>query len=323
MEATAPMNSKHRPSIATICPVYNEERAIPLFLDRILKVFSELSPCYDPRLYFIDNGCLDRSLSVIKQFHERHPNIFVIVLSRNFGYQCALETALRVAIADLYVMIDVDCEDPPEMILDFIQQYEKGFDIVYGERVDRPEGYILKALRKVYYRVARWVADDDLVLDMAEFSLITREVRDAIIKDATSFPFVRSSIGRIGFTRKNLPYRRQKRIIDKSHYNFVRMTIFGIAGILSSSTAALRAPAYTFGLFSVSMVALTAWAILAPAAWQIPTLILIGFLFLGFTTVATGLYVARVYKNGLQRPNAIIRFNRSVLPCGELDQYHS
>jgi dolichol-phosphate mannosyltransferase len=305
-----------------LCPVYNEELAIPLFLERTLKVFEQLSERFDPKLYFIDNGCSDRSLAIIKDFHSRFPNVFAIVLSRNFGYQCALETALRTAVADLYVMIDVDCVDPPEMILDFVREHQQGFDIVYGERVDRPEAYVLKSIRKLYYRLARSVADEHFVLNMAEFGLITAEVRDAIVQDATSFPFIRSSIGRIGFRRKGLPYRRHQRIVGQTHYNVLSMTIFGVAGILSSSTFVLRAPAYGFAFFVLALCLVTLWAIVAPASWQLPLLLLIGFLFVGFTTMATGLYVARTYKNGLQRPNAIIRYGLSILPCSELENQH-
>src|SRR2546429_2494158 len=197
--------------LAVLCPVYNEEQAIPLFLDRVMSVLSQLDSRYKPSLYFIDNGCTDASLNIIRKFHETNQNVFALVMSRNFGYQCALETGLRTVMADLYVMIDVDCEDPPEMILDFVKQHEQGFEIVYGERVDRPEPFVLKEMRKAYYRIVRWLADDNFVLNMAEFSLITREVRNAIIQDVTSTPFLRASIGRIGFRRKNAPRLRHPR----------------------------------------------------------------------------------------------------------------
>jgi polyisoprenyl-phosphate glycosyltransferase len=300
--------------LAVLCPVYNEEEAIPLFLDRMMKVFSQLETRYKPSLYFIDNGCTDASLSIIRRFHETNPKVFVIVMSRNFGYQCALETGLRTVAADLYVMIDVDCEDPPEMILEFVKHHEEGFDIVYGERVDRPEPFVLKGLRKLYYQIVRWLADDNFVMNMAEFSLITREVRNAIMQDATSTPFLRASIGRIGFRRKNLPYRRHPRIAGKTHYNFIGMTIFGIVGILSSSTVALRVQAYTLPFWALIMAVVTVLAIVSPGVWQIPVLLLLGFGFLGFTVSFSGLYIARIYKNGLLRPNAIVRYGQSILP---------
>jgi polyisoprenyl-phosphate glycosyltransferase len=312
MDDTAPKAGL--PKLAVLCPVYNEKEAIPLFLERMMSVFAQLAEYCQPSLYFIDNGCTDASLSIIRAFHEAHPNVFVIVLSRNFGYQSALETALRTVSADLYVMIDVDCEDPPEMILEFVKHYRKGFEIVYGERVDRPEPPILKGLRKLYYRLVRWVADENFVLNMAEFSLVTAEVRNAIIQDATSAPFLRASIGRIGFRRKNLPYRRHARIAGKTHYNFVSTTIFGIVGILSSSTVVLRVPAYLLPFWVLTMLVISILDVTSPARWQIPALLLLGFAYIGFTVAFCALYIARIYKNGLLRPNAIVRYGLSILP---------
>ncbi len=121
-------------------------------------------------------------------------------------------------------MIDVDCEDPPELIPRFVAEHEQGYDIVYGERVDRPEPTYLKWLRKSYYRLVRAVADDNFVLNMAEFSLITAEVRNAVIDEINSFPFIRASIGRIGFRRKNVPYTRERRSAGETHYNLIGMT---------------------------------------------------------------------------------------------------
>lgn len=309
-----PKSKAGRPSLAVICPVFNEEIAIPLFFNRVAKVFARIEHSYEPRLFFIDNGCVDRSLEIIRRLHDDYPYVYAIVLSRNFGYQSALETGLKTAEADLYVMIDVDCEDPPEMILDFLRHHEHGYDIVYGERVDRPEGRVLKGVRKLFYRLIRAIADENFVLDMAEFSLITAEVRNAILNDTTSFPFLRASIGRIGFSRKNVPYRRHPRVAGETHYNLIGMTIFAIAGILSASTLLLRIPAYVFPFWALALTVTAMWAWLAPAAWQIPMLLMLGFVYIGFTAFATSLYVARIYKNGLLRPNAIVRPGLSILP---------
>jgi len=304
------------PSLAVICSVYNEEDAIPLFAARVLDVFRRLQRSYTPHLYFIDNGSSDRSLEIIRNLHERHPEIFVIVLSRNFGYQCALEAGLRTAEADLYVMIDVDCEDPPEMIEDFLKYEREGYEIVYGERTDRPEGILLKSARKLYYRVVRSVADDNFVIDMAEFSLTTREVRDAIIRDATAYPFLRASIGRIGFKRKNIPYCRRPRIAGKTHYNLLGMTVFAVGGVLSASTVILRWPAYAFPLWLLALGLIAIFSFTHPGTWQIPLILFIGFGFIGGYAIAIGLYVARIYKDGLRRPNAIVRYGLSILPPG-------
>ena len=303
-----------RATLAVLCPVYNEQEAIPLFFERMRNVFDQLKEFCEPSLYFIDNGCKDASLSIIQKLHEANPNVYALVLSRNFGYQCALETALRTVNADLYVMIDVDCEDPPEMILDFMNYHREGFEIVYGERTDRHEFIVLKSLRKLYYRIVKGIADENFVLDMAEFSLITVEVRNAILLDSSSAPFLRASIGRIGFQRKNLPYKRHPRIAGKTHYNWIGMMLFGIVGILSSSTVILRVPAYLLPFWTLTMAIIATLSVVSPGRWQIPALLFLGFAYVGMSAAFSGIYVARIYKNGLNRPNAIVRYGLSILP---------
>jgi polyisoprenyl-phosphate glycosyltransferase len=307
-------NGNRRRRLAVLCPVYNEDVAIPLFLDRSMALFARLKNRCDPALYFIDNGCTDGSLEAIREAHSRHPNVFVLVLSRNFGYQCALRVGLQCIDADIYVMIDVDCEDPPEMIEQFYSEYEAGYDIVYGERVDRPENFLLRGTRKLFYRIVRSVADDDVILNMAEFSLITAEVRDAVIDEVTSFPFLRAAIARVGFRRKNIPYRRHRRVAGETHYNLLGMTVFAVAGILSASTLGLRIPAYAFPFWAVGMAGIALASAIRPSPWHVPALLTLGFLFIGFTTMTSGLYVARTYKNALFRPNGIVRRSLSILP---------
>jgi hypothetical protein len=94
--------------------------------------------------------------------------------------------------------------------------------------------------------------------------------------------------------------------------------VFAIAGILSASTLALRIPAYLFPFWAVAMMGIAILAAASPANWHIPALLVSGFLFTGFGTTAIGLYVARIYKNGLNRPNVIVRYRMSILPPGEL-----
>jgi glycosyltransferase involved in cell wall biosynthesis len=292
--------------ITIICPVHNEALVIPLFFERINVVINMLTSRYQVQLLFINNASTDATLVVLKELSNSYPFIFFISLSANFGYQKSIECGLRNAKGDIFAFIDVDCEDPPEMLLDFVKAYEKGYDIVYGERLDRHENFLIKWFRNFFYRIARSVADDDFILYMAEFSLFTSEVRDALIIDSSSFPFIRSSIARVGFSRFNIPYKRQLRIAGKTHYNFLSMTIFAVSGILASSTLALRLPIYLLPFWLVSTFFLGALQIKTGSPWFLLINILLASLYVGWTIAFMALYVARSYKNGLGRPNFII-----------------
>jgi dolichol-phosphate mannosyltransferase len=234
-------------------------------------------------------------------------------MSRNVGYHASLECGLRNAAGDLFVFIDVDCEDPPEMILDFVEKYEQGFDIAYGERVDREESKAIKGARKFFYRLLHAVADDEIILDMAEFSLFTREVRDAILDENTSFPFLRASIARVGFRRAAIPFKRQKRIAGTTHYNLLKMSIFAVAGILSASTLFLRLPIYLLPVWILTLLFLCVGYVSTHSPWIAVAAFLVFAGYLGGTMAFTAMYVARTYKNGLHRPNAFIDRSRSVL----------
>src|SRR5258706_4665770 len=126
-----------KPKLTIICPIFNEARVIPLFFRRLQPVREKLSAEYVVDLLFCNNASTDESMAAIDEIRKNDADVFVITLSRNVGYQRSIECGLRNAKGDLFVIIDVDCEDPPEMILDFVAKFREGYDVVYGERIDR------------------------------------------------------------------------------------------------------------------------------------------------------------------------------------------
>lgn len=304
---------KQTPHLTIICPVYNEQNAIPLFFERINRVIQDLSARYKVDLLFLNNASTDDTFKILDGLRREYPFVYIVTLSANVGYQRSLECGLHTAKGDLINIIDVDCEDPPEMIAMFVERYEQGYDVIYGERVDRVENPVIKWLRRVFYRIARRVADENLVLYMAEFSLFTSEVRDAIIRDSSSFPFIRSSIARVGFKRIGIPYKRQRRVAGETNYNLVGLFIYATAGILASSTLALRVPIYLLPLWLVAIGVLGAFYISNSSPWLLLAAVLLTCAYLGGSIAFIALYLARTYKNGLGRPNFAIHHRYSFL----------
>lgn len=304
-----------RKKISILCPVYNEEAAIPLFYRRLRPVLSDLGNRYEVDLVFLDNASTDGTYSQILDVRKDWPSTYVIVQSRNVGYQRSLAAGLQRVRGDLFVFIDVDCEDPPEMIGEFVERHENGgYDIVYGQRVRREESQVVSFARKVFYRVLRALADEEIILDMAEFALFTNEVREAIITENSSFPFIRGSIGRVGFERFAIPYKRQARIAGRSNYNFISMSIFAIAAILSASTLFLRLPVYILPFWVAGLVACGVFYLHQQDPFWLVAGALLFAGYVGFVLAFTALYVARTYKNGLERPNAFLNHRKSILP---------
>lgn len=301
------------PHVSVICPVYNEEQAIPIFYERLIKAVSPLSDRYHFELIFTNNRSSDGTLDVIRALREKDNIVQVITLSRNFGYQASVLAGITHATGDAIIVIDVDCEDPPEMIPQFIAKWEEGFDIVYGLRANRPEPRPLIFMRKLFYRLLRLTADTDIVLDMAEFALVSSRVRDVMRANKNSYPFLRAEIGYAGFLRYGITYDRQQRTIGKSYYNLWGMFLFAAAGILSVSTFPLRMGAYVWPLILLLNLVLLVVDLTGVSSSAFKMLVALDLVYCITLLTSQGLYLARIYKNNMARPVFIIDWKLSLV----------
>ncbi len=292
--------------ISIICPVFNEEQAVPIFYQRLQAALAPLRERYDFELLFANNCSTDNTAATILRLREKDPTVQLLTLSRNFGYEANVATGLKYARGIAMAIIDVDCEDPPEMIPQFIAEWEKGFDVVYGKRDQRPEFIGMQLARKAFYRLNRLVADSDIVLYMAEFCLMSAAVRDAILDNHSTVPFLRTEVAYVGFPRKGISYARQPRVAGKSHYNLLRATKFAIAGILSSSTFPLRLSVYTFPFLVLTNLTLLYWN-------RFRILVAVDFLYIAFYLAVLCVYLARTYKDVVHRPVSVVDWRRSAL----------
>jgi glycosyltransferase involved in cell wall biosynthesis len=301
-----------KPLISIVCPVYNEEVCVPLFFARLQSALRDVRSDFEFELLFTNNCSTDRTLEEIQKIRAGAPWVQVITLSRNFGYQASIMCGLRNAAGEVVIFIDVDCEDPPEMIPQFIQHWRAGNDVVYGRRAERPESFVIVGARKLFYRITRAIADSDFNLDMAEFSLISRRVRDVCLRNRSSYPFVRNEIAYAGFQQFGIRYAREARVAGATHYNLFRMTRFAIAGILSSSTFPLRFTAY-FGLpiAFVDLVVLIVRLTIGP--FDLQPLVLANFILVLIAVSGLSLFMARIYKDVIRRPLYIVNSDRSLV----------
>lgn len=297
-------------SLAVIVPVYNELGNIYPFYERTKGVLETLP--VEWRIVFVNDGSDDGSLERIGEIRARDERVKVVTLSRRFGYHAVLLAGLSLVDAERYTMIDVDCEDPPELLRDFHAAIEGGADVAYGIRSNRVEPVIVTFFRRLFYYLNRSIADSDIVLWMAEFTMLTRQVRDTILMPRTTYVFLRAEIAYAGFVRVGIPYRRAARTVGKTHYNVWNMTRFAVSGFLASSTFPLRLILYVAiaaGLAYPFVVAITGLG----AAGAI-TLAAIGtFYFALFALATIALYLARTYKNGVARPLFVVDRTRTHL----------
>jgi dolichol-phosphate mannosyltransferase len=297
--------------LAIIVPVHNELGNIAPFYERTSAVLESLA-AVSWQIVFVNDGSDDGSLERICEVRARDDRVKVITLSRDFGYHAVLLAGLSLVTADRYAIIDVDCEDPPELLRDFNAALEGGADVAYGIRSNRVEPAIVTFFRRLFYYLNREIADSDIVLWMAEFAMVSRQVRDAIIAPHTTYVFLRAEIGYVGFVRVGIPYVRGVRTSGKSHYNFFNMTRFAIACFLASSTFPLRLILYVAVVIGLLFPLIAGLAGLGAAG--IATLASVAtfyFALLALSTIA--LYLARTYKNGVARPVFVVDKNKTFL----------
>ncbi len=296
--------------LAVIVPCHNESANVAPFYDSAKRVLEALP--LDWTLLFVNDASADDTLDKILALREKDPRVKVATLSRNFGYHSALVAGLSNADADLYAIVDVDGEDPPELLAKFHAAIVKGAHTVYGIRSERPEPAHIIFFRWLFYWVNQHIADGPIKLWMAEFGMFTRPVRDYILANKTTFPFLRAELAYVGLRMEGVPYARQARLRGSSHYNFWRMSMFAIGGFLASSTFPLRASLYLSagfaGLYLLLVPVLRLGLIEAGALAGV-----MAFLFLLLTIPMLALYLARTYKNITGRPVFFLDPDRSRL----------
>lgn len=299
-------------NLSVLVALHNESANIGPFYERAKPVLESLSGLSSWQIIFINDGSDDDSLDQILKLRAKDSRVKVISLSRNFGYQSALTAGFTLADSDLYAVLDVDCEDPPELLTQFYENIQKGVHLTYGIRSNRDEPAIITKGRALFYHINNRIADSPTILWMAEFGMMTRKVRDAILMPRTTFPFLRSEMAYVGFARAGVDYRREKRAHGKSHYNLLSMTRFAVAGFLAGSTFPLRFVLYLSAVLALAyplMVLL--FGLDAAGAAQLASVLTFYMALTTFPILA--LYLARTYRNVVSRPVFIVDEGRSQL----------
>jgi glycosyltransferase involved in cell wall biosynthesis len=294
-----------------IVPARNEGLNIPYFYGRA-KAALESIPDLEWNIVFVNNASEDDSLDRMREVHAADPRVKVITLSRDFGYHGALVAGLSSVEGDYYAIVDVDCEDPPELLVDFYNAIQGGAELAYGVRSNRDEPKLVTFGRKLFYLANKGVADSEIVMWMGEFSMMTRQVRDALLVPNTVFMSVRSEMGYVGFRRAGLPYQRAKRKYGETHYSFLTMTLYAIEAILSGTTFPLRLVSYLAVFIGLAFPVYVGFMRPTPAGLAAAAAV-VALYYLVMTVPLVSLYLARVYKNVVQRPFYVIDKSRTWL----------
>lgn len=204
--------------LSIVVPVYNEENGIKPFLERTEKVVDDLGCDYE--IIFSLDPSTDRTYEVIKENMKRNRHIKLITMSRRFRQAAATMAGVLNCTGDICVVIDVDLQDPPEVITDLVEKWREGYDVVYAQRIDRQgETKIRKLIDLTAYRVINFLSDVEIPVDTADFRLINRRVIEEIRKMPETNMFFRGMVSYVGFKQTAVRYHREAREADVSKYN--------------------------------------------------------------------------------------------------------
>lgn len=235
--------------ISIITPVYNEEDSIEQYYNRLIKVLDSLSNRYEFEIVITDNCSADSSFEILQKLAKKDPRISAYKFSRNFGYQKSIWTGYSKCKGQAAIEFDVDLQDPPEMLPEMLENWEKGYKIVYGIRKNRKESKFLNASRKIFYRLVRYMSEVDIPNDAGDFMLIDRDIINHLCQIKLQDPYLRGTIFSLGYLRKGIEYNREERKFGTSKFPLNRLIRLAIDGIVHTSTFPLRI-ATLIGLFS-------------------------------------------------------------------------
>jgi len=295
--------------ISIVVPVYNESGVIEIFVDKVSNILAKIDYKYE--IIFINDGSTDDTFLELEKIYKDYENIRIVTFSRNFGKEAAISAGLDYSYGDALIPIDVDMQDPPELIIDFIKLWQDGYDVVYGIRKDRALDSAGKRITsRLFYTIFNKISKTKIPYNVGDYRLIDRKVIDVIKILPERNRFMKGLFSWVGFKSIGVPYKRPERVLGETKWNYWKLWNFSIDGITSFSTAPLKVWMYIGGaISSISFgYALLLIMKVAMSGVDVPgyTSTLVAILFLGGLQLLVlgiyGEYLGRIYEESKCRP---------------------
>jgi len=291
-----------------IVPVFNEEKTVQTFYDKIIPVMEKTLEEFE--IIYINDGSRDNTENLLKEIALKDIRVKVINFSRNFGQQAAILCGFNNASGQAVIDIDVDLQDPPEVILEMIEKWKEGFDVVHGKRKKRKGETVFKKLTAfIYSRFLRKITNMDIPKDTGDFKLFDRKVIDTIIALPEHNRFLRGLTTWVGFKQTFVEFERKARTEGETKYNFKSLLKLATNGLVSNSNYPLTLSLKT-GIIGIilSVLAFTTFIVLEIidiniplTAYLFPTISLCSSL-VCFYNGLSNIYIARIYDEVKNRP---------------------
>jgi len=302
-----------KPIFTIIAPIYNELENIPELYPRLRDVMDQTGEPWE--LILVDDGSTDGSTDVIRKLAGNDSRVRPVIFARNFGHQIAVTAGIDYSRGDAVVIIDADLQDPPEVILDLIEKWREGYEVVYAVREEREgETWLKRTTASLFYRLIYKITDVDIPLDTGDFRLMDKKIVAVMRQMREKHRFLRGMAAWVGFKQIGVKYKRKPRYAGETKYPLNKMIKLALNAITSFSYFPLQLATYIgFIAAGLSVLAIPIVAILRLTTGtvllgQATTLIIVLFLG-GVQLIALGIigeYIGRIYDEAKGRPLYIV-----------------
>ena len=300
--------------LSIVVPVFREEKNIPEFLRRIRPILGEITQDYE--IIFSMDPSPDRTEEVVLEERLTDPRIKLLKFSRRFGQPMATLAGMEYSRGDAVIVMDVDLQDPPELIHDMVNKWKQGYDVVLPQRRARTgEPWLKKLVASTGYKVINKIADVKIPQNTGDFRLMTRRVILEVVKLKESHGFLRGMVAVVGFKQCLIPFDRPARFAGETNYNrFFGSLRIGFNGIFCFSTYALTlSTQFGFVIAAASFLIAMTYLVMKLAGFPFPmgnpTMVILILFMGGIQLISVGIlgeYIGRIYEEVRSRPKFIV-----------------
>ncbi len=296
--------------LSVIVPCLNEQESVPIFYEALTQQMSQMQ--VELELVFIDDGSTDNTLSVFKQLQEKDERVHFISFSRNFGKESAMFAGMEAATGDYVTIMDVDLQDPPSLLPKMLQGIEEdGYDCVATRRVTRQgEPRIRSWFARAFYRLINRISKTEIVDGARDYRMMTRQMVDSVLSLKEVSRFSKGIFSWVGYNTHWLEYENIQRVAGETKWNFWKLLIYSIDGIIGFSTAPLAIASVIGVIFCLLAFLLMLYFLIKTLIWGDPVtgfpatisiVLLLGGLQL-FCVGVLGQYLSKAYMEVKRRP---------------------
>jgi glycosyltransferase involved in cell wall biosynthesis len=300
--------------ISIVVPVYKEEKNIREFLARVVPILRQITDEFE--IIFSMDPSPDQTENIILEERARDARVKLLKFSRRFGQPMATLAGLQYAAGEAVIVMDVDLQDPPELITAMVAKWREGYDVVYAQRRGREgETWLKRVVSAAGYRLINTIADVSIPPNTGDFRLMSRRVVVEIVSMKESHGFLRGMVAVVGFRQTSVLFDRPARFKGKGNYNrFFGSLRIGFNGIFCFSNYALTlSTIFGFITATFSFLLMATYLFYKLMGWQIlwgnPTLVILVSFLGGIQLISVGIlgeYIGRIYEEVRQRPKFIV-----------------